>query len=121
MISRGKGLLRKSAIYGLGVIGGKAIYFLLVPILTFLVSKGDIGRYDLILTSFALLCPLLTLYIEQSVLRWLLDVKDKNSNEVIYTAFATVLLICFLFSLLYWGILLWIEFSALRWELITLM
>jgi len=111
MTSRGRGLLRKTFIYGLGVIGGKAIYFLLVPILTFCMSKGEVGRYDLILTSVALLCPILTLYIEQAVLRWLLDGKSESPDEVMYTAFATMLGNCLVFSVLYWVLFMWVEFQ----------
>lgn len=111
MTSRDRALLRKSFIYSLGVVGGKAIYFLLIPILTFCMSKGEVGRYDIILTSIALLCPIVSLYIEQGVLRWLLDEKSENSDEVIYTAFTTILRNCLVFSLLYWFVFIWIEFE----------
>jgi len=104
-------LVKKTFLYGLGVAGGKFLFVILVPILTYFMTKEEIGKYDLILTTVTFLCPLLSLYIEQSVLRWLLDNKCNQIQQVITTSLVTIFINIIIFSAIYWVLCSYVKFD----------
>ncbi len=94
--------INNTIIYGIGNIGVLVINFILVPFYTFYLSKSELGYYDFIVTTGALLAPFVTLQIEMAVLRWLLDGGSNTSRtEVIQNSLVVLILSLLLFSFLY--------------------
>ena len=94
--------INNTIIYGIGNIGVLVINFILVPFYTFYLSKSELGYYDFIVTTGALLAPFVTLQIEMAVLRWLMDSDSKIPRaEVIQNSLVVLFLSLSIFSLLY--------------------
>ena len=64
-----KALLVGTIIYGIGNIGTKFLSFLIVPLCTYFIQPGDLGDYDLLMTTVSLLSPLLTMKIYDATYR----------------------------------------------------
>lgn len=80
-------LARNTAIIAFGKICTQLISFFLLPLYTKVLSTSEYGTVDLILTYAALFLPIATLALEQSVFRFLIDVRDniKKKKEFITT------------------------------------
>ena len=74
----GKNLL----LFTISSFGSKVISFLLVPLYTAVLSTSDYGSLDLVTTTVQLLIPLMTLNIQDAVLRFALD-KEYNKQDVL--------------------------------------
>ncbi len=96
-------LLKSTFVYAIGNVSSKLISFLLVPIISFYLTKSDLGIYDLVITGLNLLVPIFTIQISNGVYRWLLDFnrKIKISRRVIFTGLIINLIGIFLFAVLY--------------------
>lgn len=114
--------VKNAFIYGFGNIGVLVINFILVPFYTFYLNKGELGYYDFIVTTAALLAPFVTLQIEMALLRWLLDesqqlLKDnviQNSLVILIVSFfifSVIYVIIYLFFLFENGLLVYLFFS----------
>nr|WP_315255259.1 oligosaccharide flippase family protein [uncultured Flavobacterium sp.] len=77
----GKKLFRETLIYSIGSFGSKILSFLLLPFYTFLLTKKDLGEYDIFITTITLFVPLVSLQISDAAYRWLID-KDKEDEEL---------------------------------------
>ncbi|EPG4873575.1 lipopolysaccharide biosynthesis protein, partial [Pluralibacter gergoviae] len=81
-------LINNSLIFALGSLSSKLIVILLVPLYTFYLSSQDFGTVDLIISTQALCMPFITLTIEQALLRYIINSKDKNEiNSIFSSAF----------------------------------
>lgn len=89
-------MLKKNiVIFAIGQVFTKIIQFLLVPLLTFYLSKSSYGTIDIIVTTINISVPILTLSIVESVFRFGAD-KMCNKKDV----FSFGVFILFLASLL---------------------
>ena len=79
MKNREERLLKNTTILSFGTLCTKAMMFVLIPILTRLVSTEEYGLFDLIYTYITLLVPVLTIGISDGTFRFLLD--SKNNDE----------------------------------------
>ena len=75
-----KALLIGTIIYGIGNIGTKFLSFLIVPLYTYFIQPGDLGDYDLLMTTVSLLSPLLTMKISEKN-GLLSNIKAVNGTE----------------------------------------
>ena len=75
-------LSKNTLLFTLNNFGSKIISFLLVPLYTTVLSSKDYGTADLLVSAVALMLPILTLNIQDAVLRFSLD-KNENKEEVI--------------------------------------
>lgn len=71
--TRGKYLIKNTAIFTLGNLGTKLIHFLLVPLYTNVLNTTDYGVVDLVATIGMVLGPVLLLNINEGVMRFALD------------------------------------------------
>lgn len=101
--SREKKLLKNTAIVAIGQICTKFISFFLLPLYTALLSTKEYGIVDLLNTYISLLLPLLFLQIDQSIFRYLIDVRkdEKSKKSLITTTFITVLVQSLIFIVIY--------------------
>ena len=91
MIDRKKELVVNTLIIGIGNHFTKAISFLLVPFFTIWLTTKEYGDYDLLFSYVSLFVPFLSMQLEQAVLRFTLE--DKNKGTVYFKTGFTYLLI----------------------------
>lgn len=86
-------LVKNTAIITIGKICTQLITFLLLPVYTALLSTEEYGIVDLLNTFVSLLLPIVTLQMEQSLFRYLIDVREneKEKKNVISTAVISVI------------------------------
>ena len=99
-MSRGKELIKNTAIVAVGKICTKFLSFFLLPFYTAVLSTEDYGIVDLFNTYISLLLPLIVFQIEDALFRFSIDVRDneKGKRKVVTTVltFCTVQSIVFL-------------------------
>lgn len=82
--SRGKELIINTIIIGIGKFSTQIVSFLLLPLYTSILTTSEYGIYDLIITISTFLLPAITLLMEESMFRFLIDCKtEKEESEVI--------------------------------------
>lgn len=79
---RNKELAVNAGLFAISSFGSKIISFLLLPLYTAVLSTGDYGTVDLMNSTVSLLVPLLTLNIQDAVLRFGLG-KDARPEEIV--------------------------------------
>lgn len=102
-MSKEVNLIKNTLIIFLGKLSTQIISFLLVPFYTYFLTPEQYGFVDLTIIYVSLLIPLLTLQLEMSVFRFLID-NRKNKKEkkaIITNVFITVIKIYFIFLILY--------------------
>lgn len=91
MRSKYKDLSNNTILFTISSIGTKLISFLLVPLYTYVLTTEDYGTADLISTTVSLLLPILSLNVQDAVLRFSLD-KEHDPEKVISIASRIVVL-----------------------------
>lgn len=76
-----KELLLGTIIYGIGNFGTKFLSFLIVPLYTYFILPGDLGDYDLLMTTVSLMSPLLTMKISDATYRWIIKSTDNEETK----------------------------------------
>ena len=82
-----KNLSKNVALFTVSSFGSKIIAFLLVPLYTSILSTEEYGTADLILETVSLLIPILTIDIQDAVLRFTIGNGDKKNT-------ISILLVC---------------------------
>ena len=77
-----KELTLNTALFAISSFGQKFVSFLLLPLYTAALSTADYGRVDLVTSTASLLIPVLTLNVQDAVLRFGLG-QDADSEEVL--------------------------------------
>ena len=78
-------LLKNTIIIALGKLGTQIVSFLLLPLYTSKLSTGEFGTYDFLVTLSVFLLPIITLLIEESMFRFLIDADDEKDKKKIIT------------------------------------
>ena len=92
-----KQLLGNTLIIAIGKLSTQVISFLLLPLYTSKLSTAEYGTYDFLVTLSTFLLPIITLLMEESMFRFLIDAEDLKEKKrvitatVIYTLVGTVL------------------------------
>lgn len=92
-------LIKNTAIIAFGKICTQLISFFLLPLYTKILSTSEYGVVDLVLTYSALFLPLATLALEQSVFRYLIDVRNNEDKKSEYISISLISCIIVLFLL----------------------
>ncbi len=79
---RFRDLLKNVGLLTLGNFATKLLSFFLVPLYTSVLTTAEYGIYDIIHTTIVLLVPVLTVNVQESVLRFSLS-KDKNESGIL--------------------------------------
>ena len=92
-----KQLLVNTIIIAIGKLSTQVISFLLLPLYTSELSPSEYGTYDFWVTLSTFLLPLITLMMEESMFRFLIDcetLKEKRkiiTATILYTTFGTII------------------------------
>ena len=115
-MSRKKDLVFNTIIIGIGKFSTQIISVLLLPLYTSILSTQEYGTYDLIITISTFLVPFITLLMEESMFRFLIDADDvERKKNVISQTFIYAIISTIIFSLiiLIFGKILNIEYTQL--------
>lgn len=92
-------LVKNTMIIAIGKLSTQIISYLLLPLYTYKLSPAEFGTYDFVCTLSLFLCPIITLLMEESMFRFLIDANSKEqarkviSQTIIYTLIGTVIFI----------------------------
>lgn len=98
-MSRGKELVKNTAIVAVGKVCTKFLSFFLLPFYTAVLSTEDYGIVDLFNTYISLLLPLIVFQIEDALFRFSIDVR--NDEEGKKKVVSTVLTFCTIQSVVF--------------------
>ena len=97
-MNENKRLLKNTGIIAIGNISTKLISFFLLPIYTALLSTSEYGTFDYILSIATFCVPFVSLLMDESIFRFLIDCKtESDEKRVISTSIIVVFIgmICF--------------------------
>ena len=97
-MNENKRLLKNTGIIAIGNISTKLISFFLLPIYTALLSTSEYGTFDYILSIATFCVPFVSLLMDESIFRFLIDCKTElDEKRVISTLIIVVFIgmICF--------------------------
>lgn len=110
-----KELMKNTFIIALGKFSTQVISYFLLPLYTSILSTSEYGIYDFLVTACIFLVPFITLLMEESMFRFLIDEETKQgkmkvmSNACIYS----------ILSMIIWCILLFIILSIFKFKYTT--
>jgi O-antigen/teichoic acid export membrane protein len=105
---------REKLYYLLGLIGSRAPFFLLIPILSFYFNKSQVGKIDLILVTVTLLIPLISLQLGEATFRFLKQFITSRS-KIISTALTGLALNSLIFVIVSYLVFIWFGFEEIIW------
>lgn len=89
-------LIKNTMIIAIGKISTQIISYILLPLFTSKMAVNEYGIYDFICTVSIFLCPIITLLMEESMFRFLIDARDEKekkqviSQTIIYTVLGII-------------------------------
>ena len=101
--SKGKELIKNTAIVAIGKISTQFISFFLLPLYTAILSTKEYGVVDLLNTYVFLIIPIVFLQIDQAIFRFLIDARKNEDyqKKLISTTIFTVIIQSLLFIILF--------------------
>lgn len=111
-MTKAKELITNTIIIGIGSFGTKILTFLLLPLYTTCLSTSEYGQFDLLLTVASFVVPFVTLLMEESMFRFLIDCKTENDKKnVITQSLALISINAIIFTLLFVVLCVFIRFD----------
>ena len=101
-----KELMKNTFIIAIGKFSTQVISYFLLPLYTSILSTSEYGIYDFLVTACIFLVPFVTLLMEESMFRFLIDEKTKQgkikvmSNACIYSILSMLIWCSILFIVL---------------------
>ena len=89
-MNRTKYLIKNVGLLTLSSFSSKILVFLMVPLYTGVLSTQEYGEYDLVSTTIQLLIPILSLNINEAVMRFLME--SKRQDEILSIGLKYVLI-----------------------------
>lgn len=115
-MKREKELVTNSIIIAIGNLSIKLVSFFLLPLYTSILSTTDYGLFDLLITISTFLLPFITLLMEESMFRFLIDCKtEDDKKEIISITVSFALKSSLIFMLLFFlvGFIIEIPYKVL--------
>lgn len=101
-----KELMKNTFIIALGKFSTQVISYFLLPLYTSILTTSEYGIYDFLVTACVFLVPFITLLMEESMFRFLIDEETKEgkkkvmSNACIYSILSMIIWCTLLFIIL---------------------
>ena len=94
-------LLKNTVIIALGKLGTQVVSFLLLPLYTSKLTTNEYGTYDFLVTLSVFLLPIITLLMDESMFRFLIDAESKKEKKkIISVTFFFVIFATTFFSII---------------------
>lgn len=112
-MDKSKKILKNTFIYAIGNFGSKALTFLLLPLYSYYLTKGEFGTYDLFIVTIGLLAPLISLQTSDSVYRWLIEADGDNEKQskILFNGFLIIIVTATIFLIVYFILINFITFQ----------
>ena len=81
-----KQLLKNTVIIAIGKLSTQIVSFLLLRLYTSKLTTSEYGTYDFLVTLSTFLLPIITMLMEESMFRFLIDAEDLKSKKRVITA-----------------------------------
>ena len=105
-----KRLMKNTGIIAIGNLSTKMITFILLPLYTAILSASEYGIVDYITSIVTFCVPFVSILMEESIFRFLIDCKDKSEEKrVISNSFIIVMVGMTIFTLVAIPIILFIK------------
>jgi O-antigen/teichoic acid export membrane protein len=111
-------LVKSIFVLGIGTILSRMMIFILLPLYTLYLSPSEYGTYDLVVSYVMSLAPLLTIQLEWSAFRYLIDARGDEKEKGRVISNITILIIGLSFAYLLLSYLLNIFVRAPYFEFI---
>lgn len=110
-MNKKKQLAKNTLIIFLGKVCTQLISFFLIPLYTSYLATNEYGVVDLVQTYVTLLVPIITMELEMSIFRYLVDSRtdSKNTKKLISNNFYILRFCLLLFLVLYLGVCFFID------------
>ena len=110
-MNKKKQLAKNTLIIFLGKVCTQLISFFLIPLYTAYLATNEYGVVDLVQTYVTLLVPIITMELEMSIFRYLVDSRtdSKNTKKLISNNFYILRFCLILFLVLYLGVCFFID------------
>jgi len=110
-MNKKKQLAKTTVIIFFGKVCTQLISFFLLPLYTAYLTTKEYGIVDLIQTYVTLLVPIITLELEMSIFRYLIDArgKEKDTNKLISSNFFILGISLTIFSIIYFIVTLFFD------------
>ena len=99
-------LIKNTGIIAIGKMSTQVVSFLLLPVYTAYLTTEDYGIVDLVSVLVQALLPIITLQLEQAVFRFLIDVRDSESDikrvistTIFFLSTQAILYTCFMLAI----------------------
>ena len=83
-------LVKNTAIFAIGNFSTKILTFLIVPLYTYVLTTEEYGRIDLFTTTISFLVPIVTLQVQEALIRYLLG-REIDEQTAVSNCWATYL------------------------------
>ena len=112
-MNKKKQLAKNTLIIFLGKVCTQLISFFLIPLYTSYLATNEYGIVDFVQTYVTLLVPIITMELEMSIFRFLVDArgKDKDTKTLMSNNYYILSISLVLFSILYWIVCLFWKFD----------
>jgi len=87
-----KKLIKNTSIYAIGNIGSKILAYVAVLIYSHYIEPESLGLYDVVLTSFSFIVPIVTMEIHEALYRFVVDSPKEDHPVFIATSIKYLLL-----------------------------
>lgn len=112
IVKKKASLSKLTLIYMIGNFSSRILSFLLVFVMTYTLTREEIGKYDLIITTISLIVPFVSTQIDAAQLRWLLDAPDKAAKDKIFNTVFLYLA----FNIVCYSVLFFVAYFIFRIE-----
>ena len=111
-MNESKRLLKNTGIIAIGNISTRLVSFLLLPLYTAILSASEYGIVDYITSIVTFCVPFVSILMEESIFRFLIDCKDKSEEKkVISNSFIIVTVGMIIFTLVAIPIMIFIRYK----------
>lgn len=115
-MSKESNLLKSTGIYAIGSFGSKLLSYVMVMIYSYFINPEELGYYDLIMTSTAMLQPILILGINEGIYRFIVTANNNDRGIIIGTGLKFVLISMSVSEILFF-VLSWRYSLRYGWEI----
>lgn len=114
-MSREKELVKKTGIYAVGNLGAKVLSYVMVLVYSYFILPDEMGYYDLIITTVAMIQPLVIFQMNDGIYRFLAERKDKNSLATVGTGVKFLVLTTLFTEFVFFIISFFYHFEYAEW------
>ena len=105
-------LMKNTIIIAIGKFSTQVISYLLLPLYTSILTTSEYGIYDFLVTACVFIVPFITLLMEESMFRFLIDEEKKEGKEKVMSNAC----IFSVLSMIIWCLLIFIVLSLFKYK-----